>query len=289
MDVNQFLASLNSGLQRVPAKEKLSYIKARISSISDENERRLAETCFLLGQNVSTPKIVVALVHGIRTCATWQEVIRNRLESSSSAITYPIGYGYLDVIRFLCPFFTRKSPVEKVLQELRGIQIEHRNDKLCVIAHSFGTYIISRILLKHPDIKIYRLLLCGSVISTKLRWDNVAKFPGDGVINDCGTKDIWPVFANFASWGYGATGTFGFKTFKVRDRYHNMGHSDFFNLEFINKFWLPFILEGKRIESDWENNRPVPSSWLSLLNMFPFKTIIALLIIFYGIKLCPAI
>lgn len=279
MDIEQFCQSLYAELESIPEERKLTFIKSKISSIAEESDRQLAETCFLLGRTLSAPKLVVVLIHGIRTCATWQELIRNRLNRCNSVKTYPIGYEYFDVFRFLCPFFTRKSPVEKMLRELRGIRAKHRNDKICVVAHSFGTYIISKILLKHPDIQVDRLLLCGSVIPANYRWDNIANLPRDGIVNECGSKDVWPVLAKFASWGYGPSGTFGFKTHNVHDRYHNIGHSDYFDIKFIERFWLPFILEAKIINSDWESNRPIPPFWLTLLSWFPLKWIVLLYVL----------
>ena len=47
--------------------------------------------------------IVVALVHGIRTTAGWQEKARDSLQVEGKVTVIPIGYGYLDVIRFLGP------------------------------------------------------------------------------------------------------------------------------------------------------------------------------------------
>ena len=275
MDIEQFRNQLLDELKDLSQEKQLNHIKIRIASIPDEKDRQLAETFLSFGIFLSAPKLVVALIHGIRTYATWQELVRHRLDQCGSTTTYSIGYGYLDAFRFWCPF-TRKTPIERILKELRGIQMKHRNDKVCVIAHSFGTYIVSKILLQHPDVQLDRLLFCGSVIPENFGWDNIANFPSGGVVNDCGSKDIWPVLAKCASWGYGASGTFGFKTYKVRDRYHDFGHSDFFDKDFIERFWLPFLLEAKIENSIWETKLLPPPLLLSLLNWLPVKKLIIL-------------
>jgi pimeloyl-ACP methyl ester carboxylesterase len=282
MNIEQYTNSIIEDIKKLPKEKGLSYVKMKIASIPDENDRKVAEIFFTLGaaSGNNESKLVVVLIHGIRTYATWQELIRNRLEPHDVTDVYPIGYGYLDVFSFLCPFFTRKPPVDRVLRELRGIQRKHRNDKICVIAHSFGTYIISKILIEHPDVQLDRLLLCGSVIPFDFKWDNLAAFPSNGVINDCGNKDIWPILAGCVTWGYGASGTFGFKTHKVVDRFHNFGHGDFFNIDFIDKFWIPFILDAKRINSIWgETKRQTPPYIITMLTWIPIKTILIISVI----------
>lgn len=280
MDIEQFNKELLAELKILPQDKQLSHIQNRIASIPDEKDRKLAETILSLGLSLSAPKLVIVLIHGIRTCATWQELVRHQLDQFESTITYPIGYEYFDVFRFWCPFFTRKKPINRILNELRGIQVKHRNDKVCVIAHSFGTYIISRILLDQSDVRLDRLLLCGSVIPENFRWDKIANLPADGVVNDCGSKDIWPVLAKCTSWGYGASGTFGFKTHIVHDRFHNLGHSDFFNNTFIKRFWLSFLLEGKIEKSKWEAKRPDPSFFLSTFSCLPVKSLLLSILLY---------
>jgi len=233
---------------------------------------------FVLGRLVIPVKhlIVVALIHGIRTTAGWQEKARTTLEVEGKAIVVPVGYGYQDVIRFLGPW--RKKAIARVEHELRDLQRLHPNSELVVMAHSFGTYIVSKILRQAPDIRIKRLLLCGSIIPTAYRWDQLPhEFTNQNCVNEVGTRDFWPVFARVASLGYGGSGSFGFKTARVWDRFFDYGHSDFFTDEHLDKFWRPFILTGQVVASPWDSERPTPSWLLSVLGGMPMIKVFLLL------------
>ncbi|QDV25287.1 lipase family protein [Aureliella helgolandensis] len=222
---------------------------------------------------------VVVLVHGIRTFANWQPLVVRILEEIPGIKVVPIKYGYLDAIRFWCPF-TRSGPIDDVRREVQNARRKHPNAQLSVIAHSFGTYAITSLLRDNPDLHLNRLLLSGSIVSRSFRWDYVDGRLAHDVINDYGTRDVWPVLAKCLSWGYGDTGRHGFgRAASVRDRGHAYSHSDFFNEAFVRTYWKPWFEEGRFVTSEWEESSP-PSPWLlSVLSVFPAKwlTIIALL------------
>lgn len=236
-----------------------------------------------LNESILDPEQIVAVVHGIRTRAIWQGTIRDRLVDHGHK-AYPLGYGYFDVLRFWCPFYFRNQVVEEIARELRVIQSKHPQKKITIIAHSFGTYITSKIIEEHTDININKLILAGSVITEKYRWDKNRLFePGD-VINECGLRDAWPVLANLFSWGYGATGTFGFKKALVHDRLHNVKHSDYLEIEFINKYWIPFI-DKDVIVPVIAHQPPIGySRWLLYLSKTPVKSLLLILAIILFIK-----
>ena len=210
---------------------------------------------------------IVVLIHGIRTHAAWQEMVAKVLRERKATVI-PIRYGYFDVFRFLCPVLTRRGPIARVLRELRDIHSDNPSSNICVIAHSFGTYAVAKILADNTDVRLSRLVLCGSIVPTSYRWDRVKAQVSAEVINDCGTDDIWPVLATTATYGYGASGTVGFGTNRVRDRFHKYGHSGFFQREFVERFWVPYLLSGKVVDSEWETNRPSLSWCFSLLLAF---------------------
>jgi hypothetical protein len=118
------------------------------------------------------------------------------------------------------------------------------------------------------------LLLCGAIVSTAFPWDGLGRFPTGGVLNDVGTRDKLPAVARSVSWGYGNSGTFGFRTYKVRDRYFDFGHSDFFTDKHIESYWIPFIVRGEIVKSDWNHERPTPPWSLSVLHVLPTKSVI---------------
>ncbi len=268
-------------------ESSLKLAKNIITGISDPEERAIAELMFCLGSRSSTrnKKHIVILVHGIRTHAVWQERLAATLVAAADVEVYPIGYGFFDVLRFWCPLFTRREPIKRVLRELRTARKNNPDADISVVAHSFGTYIISEILSEETDIILHRLQLCGSIINFNYRWDKVTSRVTGAVVNDAGTQDCWPVLASVVTWGYGPSGTFGFKTVSVRDRYHNCGHSDFFTDTHMKEYWVPLIIDGQVKESPWTVSRPSPSALISFIGNFPFKTTLAILIALQFVRL----
>lgn len=272
MPVEDLLRRLKSMLDGTPSKEAVAAFRG-FKAAHPEDQHALLDAGFdlyIAGRLVLAAErlIVVALIHGIRTAAGWQEKAREALAVEGKVVVAPIGYGYQDVVRFLGPW--RKQAVAKVERELRDLQRLHKDSDLVVMAHSFGTYVVSKILTDAPDIRIKRLLLCGSIIPTSYRWDSLPhEFTNQSCVNEVGTRDIWPVFARVASFGYGESGSFGFKTSRVWDRFFDYGHSDFFTDDHFKTFWQPFILTGQVVASPWDSKRPTPSWTVSVLGGVP--------------------
>ncbi len=264
------------------ADGKLAAISSYIDSIKKPKDREMAVRATLIALELGkeTPeKIVVVLIHGIRTFAEWQDKLKNEFSNDMYVTVIPIGYDYFDLLRFWFPFFFRNFPVKRVEQQLRNITSENSQAKLVVVAHSFGTYIISKILKGSPDIRIERLLLCGSIIKTDWRWDLVPQRP-KVILNDVGDRDIFPVLAKATSWGYGASGTFGFKAQEVNDRFHHCKHSDFFELGHIKNYWVPFLKDAYIEQSNYSASRIQPSLPIKVMNMLPFKSMLVVLVLF---------
>lgn len=278
---NSTFAQVHVRLENAPAEQHLSIIQEYTRQILDPEQRAIAESVFFLGQanpSAQPQKNIVVLIHGILTHAVWQERLAQRLTTEADIEAFPIGYGFLDVLRFWFPFLTRQGPINKVTRELRTLRTSYPNAKISVVAHSFGTYIMAQILSEETDIQINRLQLCGSIVPEKYRWDKVSSRISGKVINDAGTRDYWPVMASLLSWGYGASGTFGFKTIPVKDRFFNCGHSDFFTDEHMVKYWVPLLIDGQVVPSDWNISRPSPSILTSLLYWLPLKCIILIVV-----------
>jgi hypothetical protein len=190
---------------------------------------------------------LVLLVHGIRTAARWQTRIVPQLEDGHTLVE-SIGYGYFNVFEFLSPLFTRKKAIDQIEWRIRRAIDENPGRELAIIAHSFGTYCVARILATNPGIRPSKVIFCGSVVDANFRWDQLRqqfKF-----LNDCGTMDVWPSLARSTTWGYGASGTFGFKTPGMKDRFHRMAHSGYFEGDFASRFWAPFIRDDTFVPDD---------------------------------------
>src|SRR6266446_2881222 len=107
---------------------------------------------------------VILLIHGIRTQAEWQGLVQQALQKQGSAPgddikVVPLGYEYFDVFRFLCPFWTRRKAIERMHEKIRDAIDVYPGRPVSIVAHSFGTYLVVKILESHPDIGIERLVL----------------------------------------------------------------------------------------------------------------------------------
>lgn len=212
---------------------------------------------------------VVLLIHGIRTQAPWQRTVKRVIEEIPGVFVQESSYGYFDVFRFWCPFFTRTQSIREVRETIQELKRRYRDAKLSVIAHSNGTYIITRLLQSERDLELNRLVLCGSIVRRQYRWPE-SQLATD-VVNDYGTRDIWPVLAKALSWGYGDTGRHRFGKPGVRDRGHDYAHSDYFEDEagncenFVRKYWKPWFKSGQWVDSPHTRSSPIWLSWLSVL------------------------
>lgn len=211
---------------------------------------------------------VVLLIHGIRTQGEWQQRAAATLEEEPTIRVRPTRYEFFDVVRFLLPFDAlRRYPVTRVTTLIRDELTKHP-DQISIVAHSFGTYIVSQMLLNEPDLDFHRIILCGSIIPDGFPWEKFRhrlspQASADWqVVNDCGLNDPWPVLAQSITWGYGASGRFGFGHGRVKDRYHAVGHSGFFDESFVRRYWLPYLVSGDVVEG--QLGRPQNSWWISI-------------------------
>lgn len=286
-DVLASAVKIQGEIGKVAESKKMGELKRLLSDIPDAQIRNDVSAMLLTlmgGCPVVPNGQVVVLLHGIRTRAEWQACVSNELTELPHTIVYPIGYGFLDVFRFWFPFWFRNGPIIAVTEDLREIHRKHPAATITVIAHSFGTYVISKILGANDRyIKIDRLLFCGSVVPESYKWSKLMNVPSI-VINDYGTKDVWPVIATVISWGYGPTGTFGFKRHEVKDRAHEIGHSGFFDVAWIRTFWVPFVASGQCVPSPQVSGQKPASYLLSVFPVLPIKSLLAVVIVWYFIQ-----
>lgn len=216
--------------------------------------------------------ITVVLVHGIRTDAAWHQLVREELKTEKSINVVPITYGFFTALGLFGPF--RRGPVLKVARELRDVRRLEPKTRIVVIAHSYGTYIISQIMSEEVDIRFERIIFCGSIVPREFRWDIYAsEHKSYTIVNDVGTKDFYPVLATCTTWGYGSSGRLGFQTTRVLDRFFPYGHSSFFTSDHIRNFWIPFITSGTIADSDWNVRKPKTPYLINILAKGPLATI----------------
>lgn len=205
----------------------------------------------------------VVIIHGIRTEATWAKMVSSTIKAEFNLEVKPLKYGFFDLFRFYFPILTRNKPYKVVLKGLRN-HLRGKDDKrVLVIAHSFGTYLISEILKDNDqsDIELGGLILCGSIVDKDYPWNEKYRRVLHKVVNECGDKDIWPVIAQIATWGYGASGTTGFNGGVVQDRLHDLDHGGFFNKDFVKDYWIPLIKNWLIQDTKFEVNMPNEAPW----------------------------
>lgn len=123
----------------------------------------------------------VVLIHGIRTRAVWQDRIRRVLKSDSVDVN-TANYGYFDIVSFLVPGWLRNRAVRKIEGQLRHVL--SLKQPVTVIAYSFGSYAIAKILEKNPDIALKRLILCGAIVADDYKWDRISKQLRNDIVNE---------------------------------------------------------------------------------------------------------
>jgi hypothetical protein len=236
--------------------------------------RKLAGRMNFPRDAAATRKHVVFLVHGIRTYSPWQPMVEAEFKQAGLTV-YRTSFGFFDLIRFLVPLQRfRQKKINEVYGQLRTAMMAQPNalpPKLSILAHSFGSYIIAEILAERPDIEVYRLAFCGSIVPYDHRFiRQLGPRIKTKVVNDIGTRDFWPALANSVTTGYGNAGTQGFNRNEVKDRwFEGLGHSDFFQPAFCKKYWVPFFKHG-RVEPDEKVTDPIEPPPCRLCAWFPF-------------------
>ncbi len=242
----------------------------------------------------STEKIVI-LVHGIRTFGGWQERLANLLhDGGDRQKIFVYKYGYFSSLAFLIPFF-RMIVIRRFRKYLQRNAASWKGKTVDIVAHSFGTYVTAWALRgMEPDEApaIRNLILCGSVLKRFFPWEDLVVHDQkvQRVINECGTKDVWPVIAQFFVLGMGIAGRQGFAGVTGRDagilnRYYSLGHSGFFTDEFMGQQWAP-ILKGQGLYDITDSSAPIRSlgAWVeNLLEPMKLLLVISPLLIAYSI------
>ena len=222
------------------------------------------------GPSLDPDTSVIVLVHGIRTHAQWMTAISSSLSDNGFTVV-ATNYERFDAFRFWVPIgWIRRLAVRHVWTDIRRAMQIHEGKKISIIAHSYGTYIVTQILQSEFDFSAHRLIFCGSVVPRRFAFEQIGTRFQSPILNEIGTKDFWPLVAKCATWGYDSSGTYGFMRPDVIDRQHeDFSHSDFLNAEFCKKYWIPFLLEGEIVPTD--NSVIRPPFWARVCSFLPAK------------------
>ena len=191
------------------------------------------------------PAHLVVLIHGINTRALWMSAIEPTLRSAGFVVART-SYGHFSILRFLVPYDRlRRYAIRRVANDIKTAIAIHNPGRISAIAHSFGTYILAKILQREHNLHWHRIIFCGSVVREDFPLDQLLNQFDYPLLNEIGTHDVWPAVAESATWGYGSAGSTGFNRPPVETRWHaGFRHSDFLKSDFCRRFWVPFLREG---------------------------------------------
>lgn len=193
---------------------------------------------------------VVISIHGIRTTGRWQKELNDVLTSAGFRHV-PLDFGFFSALSLLMPW-SRSRKVEW-FHRTYSEKFAGGGRKPSVIAHSFGSYIVTRAMLKYDDIRFERVILCGSIVSRSYPWRAVllARDQADAVLNEAGGRDMWAAMVEWVVSDAGASGVSGFEDTAegrlVQLIHERHAHSDYFYRQNYERRWLPF-LQGRPVQ-----------------------------------------
>jgi len=192
---------------------------------------------------------LVVTVHGIRTYGHWQEALGQLVGSHDSAAeTVHYQFGYFSAIAFLVPF-VRDFVVRRFQRSLRRF-LSRPYDRVDVVYHSFGTYLVANALMRWkatPRPRIHTLIMAASVLKSNYPIEALFEGTVRRIVNECGVRDTVLILSQLFSVGTGTAGRSGFvgiQDDRFRNRYWEFHHSQYFDREhqFMRGQWLPLLL-----------------------------------------------
>lgn len=204
-------------------------------------KEKLSEKCLEIKLSKEREqKILLFAVHGFNTRGEWKNSLATVVTENKERIIYtPWDYGDFK-IKIVNPF-CRKNVIKKFKEFYNQKVRNYPGAKICIIAHSFGTIVVSEALKNYPEIKFDRMIFLGSPMKKDYKWNEV-KEKVDKVMFYIGRKDIPLTF----SWiiGLGNAGKKGFveeHSFLKYKKYESLTHSGMFGEKHMEDEWLPFL------------------------------------------------
>ena len=208
---------------------------------------------------------VILLVHGIESVGSWHQEAKEVLSKYKNVKVVSNKFGKFPFWKFLLPFDMCKKERKQLFDDYLEAKAKWKHAKISVIAHSYGTHILTQLLRREASFEVERIILCGAVIKQNFKWGLAASRIGNEdkeacfVVNDCGNSDAWLILGAKFGWHYGLTGIHGAGGVHVENRFHDGGHGLFFDKKFIRKYWVPFLLEnGKIVNGNVRQNAKIP-------------------------------
>jgi CheY-like chemotaxis protein/predicted alpha/beta hydrolase family esterase len=195
-------------------------------------------------QRLTKDQILIT-VHGIRTYGAWQTELAKEVKKYSRSFDFiEVKYEYLDLLYFYFPK-SREKRAKEIGARLAALIKQHQGKRISIVAHSFGSVILSRAFEMLPDdCRVNTVIICGSPLSEADSIDHIVDMT-DQTINECGTRDTVLLFSKLFVPRLGYAGRVGFyreNTPGFVNRFFKGGHSLYFKKykhgeSFSSKFW----------------------------------------------------
>ena len=263
-ELRSFLNTLSPDLSLAISVFSKDIIADRLADLLGRNAGNITEITeaatvaneFLKNQSIIRRDILVLSVHGFNTRGDWKNrlgLILTRATNGERFLYRPWDYGKF-FIGLLLPWSRRKQ-VKKFHVFYNDLVSEFPiKPEICIVAHSFGTYIIGHAIRRFPELKFDRVLFLGSALPRKFNWINIGNRIGK-MLNLIGAADMALYFGRFIP-GLGSAGSQGFSQsyhWLIQERETHSDHSDLFGDEYIRAVWVPFFRDGStRIEISLE-------------------------------------
>jgi pimeloyl-ACP methyl ester carboxylesterase len=197
---------------------------------------------------------LVLSIHGVECEGEWQLRITPELGGIDGLVHYPHVYGQFRFWKVLRPS-SRERQINALYVLLDQLQKQYDGVRPSVIAHSFGTYLVSRVLATYPSVDLDRVILCGSIVDSRFDWAGlIANGRVRKVRNEVAGKD--PVVRLFRFRlmrrlvpHTGPTGVDRFTTKAEgfeQQSFPQFKHSSHFVADaHCRKYWIPFLRQTR--------------------------------------------
>ncbi len=191
---------------------------------------------------------VVISLHGMKTRGIWQNALVPELVLAGF-VPYVLDYGKLGALH-VARTGSLDAQVSWLVKEYDRITAETGCGRPSVIAHSFGTLQIGRLLQKYEHVNLDKLILAAAILPVKYPWAKMLeRYRVAWVVNDYGGNDSWPKLARCLLRNAGESGAAGFRDthrglHQVEHPYHH--HSDYFSQGNFRHHWIPTLRINKR-------------------------------------------
>lgn len=229
----EFAAKVHEKIEWRRTEQIVARIRSHVTSLADAMLTRLL---------ARQEKPWVMSLHGIRTRGKWQKDLSEELTPAN--FNYKeLDYDTFDVMRFLRPG-KRDEKIDWFRDEYGRFIAEHGVIP-SIIAHSFGTLIVTRAIEKY-GLEFNRIIFCGAIARRDFPWSDYIPDRVKRVLNDFGGRDVW---ARLVPWFVRDAGQSGLKAFSdgadgavVQRGNRWLRHSDYFHRFNYTKRWIPFLM-----------------------------------------------